>query len=80
MAFLAIIALFHVFYGAVQCIASPTNLLRQVLVAMRVGSYGFPKNEKGNKLCEEFNSYLFEKTLDGTLKEMEDKWFVATKA
>ena len=38
-------------------------------------AYGFPKNEKGNKLCEEFNSYLFEKTLDGTLKEMEDKWF-----
>ncbi len=38
-------------------------------------AYGFPKNQKGEELCKKFNAYLSEKAADGTLKEMEDKWF-----
>ncbi len=38
-------------------------------------AYGFPKNEKGKALCNEFNEYLSQKAADGTLEDMEDKWF-----
>ena len=38
-------------------------------------AYGFPKNEKGEALCAQLNEYLKAKSADGTLKEMEEKWF-----
>lgn len=36
--------------------------------------YSFVKNEKGEKLCEEFNEFLKKIKSDGTLKEIEYKW------
>ncbi|MCR5099561.1 MAG: transporter substrate-binding domain-containing protein [Lachnospiraceae bacterium] len=38
-------------------------------------AYGFPKNQKGQALCEQFNEYLVKLRDDGTLLTMEEKWF-----
>ena len=35
----------------------------------------FPKTEKGQALCDQFNEYLTAITDDGTLSEIEAKWF-----
>lgn len=38
-------------------------------------AFAFPKNEKGGVLRDSFNEFLSEIRVDGTLTEIEDKWF-----
>ena len=43
------------------------------LVSLNISSI-FPKTEKGQALCEEFNAYIEKIKADGTLKNLQDYW------
>ena len=51
------------------------KVVDNIIVGKTEYALGFPKTDKGEKLCSEFNEFLSKIKADGTIQKMMDIWF-----
>ena len=58
-------------------IRAQDNTVAELPELLDTAEYGyvFPKNESGQKTCDEFSAYLDELKADGTMESLQKKWF-----